>query len=289
VTGVHGPCPGCGAASRTPIRTYRCTRPVPLFADRAVVRCDACGLGAAHPMPSQAELDAYYAAGSYDVGNPALADATSRWERLPRRADAQARLVTQVRERPGSWLDIGAGYGLLLEAARSRGVERVAAIEATPARRRSLEERGMEVFEDLAQAHGAGPFDVVSFSHVLEHVADPVAFVREAATVLGPDGIVLCEVPNAMAWSGAHDDPHVTFFSPGSLEQLLRRAGLVPLKVVTAGTVTSHPPVMRGLSTRWWEVLGERGAPEALAGLHPDYRERGSNRVVIRALATIAG
>lgn len=282
---VDGLCAGCGDEQLLYRRPYRSLKPIELFADRTVVRCQRCALESAHPMPTQAELDRFYATGGYDSGNAAVANARSRWNGQPRRADAQSRLVTQSRGVPASWLDIGTGYGGLLEAARMRGVERLAAIEPTPARRAVLEGRGIEVFDGVDSARTQQPFDIVSFSHLLEHVADPVGFVRSAAALVSDRGAIFCEVPNAVAWIGTHDDPHVTFFSPAALEEVLRRAGLVPLQIVTAGAVVTRPKIVRGVSSRAWELASRLHLPDGLARLHPDYREGGMDRIAIRAIA----
>jgi 2-polyprenyl-3-methyl-5-hydroxy-6-metoxy-1,4-benzoquinol methylase len=45
-----------------------------------------------------------------------------------------------------------------------------------------------------------GPFDLLLFSHVLEHLRDPVGVVRRLLTLLNPGGYVLIAVQTP--WSG---------------------------------------------------------------------------------------
>lgn len=279
-------CVLCGSSAATTVRPYRSAKPHPVFADLLVDRCDGCSLFAAAPMPSQDALDAYYAAEAYDSGNPGLAAGTSRWTRLPRRADSQLRMVRSQRPEPiGSWLDLGAGYGKLLDAARADGVARTAAIESTPARRQHLEGNGHEVFDDLDAAGAAGSWDVVSISHVLEHVADPVGMLRALADRLAPGGLLFCEVPNAAAWAGGHDDPHVTFLSPATLEAVVESAGLTPVDIRTSGAVVTHGRVRRGLETRVWNLVERLGLPQRFAPIQPEYRSSPEGRLVVRAVA----
>jgi SAM-dependent methyltransferase len=81
-----------------------------------------------------------------------------------------------------------------------------------------------------------GSFDVVVMSHVVEHVEDPIEFVRTAAELLTPDGVLcLCQTNyrgTLPRWLGrrwqywvAHE--HYHHFSRQGIEALLARAGLV--------------------------------------------------------------
>jgi SAM-dependent methyltransferase len=73
-------------------------------------------------------------------------------------------------------------------------------------------------------------FDLVTAVHVLEHVPDPLTFLKSMARCLGPDGKVLVQIPYFP------DSPfdlaiadHCSHFTLGYMAELCRRAGLVPL------------------------------------------------------------
>ncbi|KHQ50167.1 class I SAM-dependent methyltransferase [Mameliella alba] len=53
---------------------------------------------------------------------------------------------------------------------------------------------------DAAMADWGAPFDLLLFSHVLEHLIDPVAVLRRCLTRLKPNGHVLIAVPNVLEW-----------------------------------------------------------------------------------------
>ena len=53
---------------------------------------------------------------------------------------------------------------------------------------------------DEAMAEWGAPFDLLLFSHVLEHLIDPVAVLRRCLTRLSPGGYVLIAVPNVLEW-----------------------------------------------------------------------------------------
>ncbi|MDP8993867.1 MAG: methyltransferase domain-containing protein, partial [Pseudomonadota bacterium] len=85
-----------------------------------------------------------------------------------------------------------------------------------------------------------GPFDLVTCLEVLEHVADPRAFVAGLARILAPDGLLILSTPNRTATSrlllvvlgeglsrlprGTHD--WEKFLTPEESCALLRDAGL---------------------------------------------------------------
>ena len=68
-------------------------------------------------------------------------------------------------------------------------------------------------------------FDLVTMSHVLEHLPDPCQYLQHLREeVLSADGCLLLEVPNLYA----HDSfeiAHLSSFSLHTLRQLVRKAG----------------------------------------------------------------
>jgi 2-polyprenyl-6-hydroxyphenyl methylase/3-demethylubiquinone-9 3-methyltransferase len=148
-----------------------------------------------------------------------------------------------------SALDVGCGAGLLSEALSRLGAA-VTGLDATPeviavAREHSaamglaIDYRAGDV-QDLE-----GQFDLVTCMEVIEHVADPAAFVNALARRLAPNGLLILSTPNATGWSklmmitigeglgriprGTHDFDK--FIAPGRLKVLLAEAGLQCLDV----------------------------------------------------------
>jgi 2-polyprenyl-3-methyl-5-hydroxy-6-metoxy-1,4-benzoquinol methylase len=93
---------------------------------------------------------------------------------------------------------------------------------------------------DVAFAHGSkvdvllepssplpwmeGTFDTVLSTQTLEHVPDPFFYIREAARVLKPGGVLILTAP--MSWRH-HEEPYDYFrFTKYGLKELLERAGL---------------------------------------------------------------
>ena len=147
-----------------------------------------------------------------------------------------------------SALDVGCGAGLLAEPLARLGAA-VTAIDAAPELIAAAREhaQGQSLLEGLSLDYRAaaveeleGEFDLVTSLEVIEHVADPAAFVKALARRLAPGGLLILSTPNATAWSrlmmitlgeglgripkGTHDFD--TFISPDRMKLLLADAGL---------------------------------------------------------------
>ncbi|NIJ25748.1 bifunctional 2-polyprenyl-6-hydroxyphenol methylase/3-demethylubiquinol 3-O-methyltransferase UbiG [Brevundimonas terrae] len=101
-------------------------------------------------------------------------------------------------------IDIGCGGGLLAEPMRRMGFE-VTALDASSENigtaRAHAEQVGLDIrykastVEQMVEA-GEGPFDVVLTMEVIEHVADPEAFVRACSQLVKPGGIMIVATLN---------------------------------------------------------------------------------------------
>jgi len=88
---------------------------------------------------------------------------------------------------------------------------------------------------DIATApFNAKSFDVVTMSHVIEHVPEPVGFLREARRLLKPGGKIVIVTPNlqslgarlfAADWYYLDPPRHFVLFTPRSLRLCLSKAG----------------------------------------------------------------
>ena len=146
-------------------------------------------------------------------------------------------------------LDVGCGAGLLAEplarlGAAVTGID--ASRELVEVARRHASERALDIDYRAGDVEElGGRFDLVTAMEVIEHVADPAAFVRALAKRLAPGGLLIMSTPNATGWSkllmitiaerigqiprGTHDFDK--FVAPERMKLLLAEAGLKCLDV----------------------------------------------------------
>lgn len=148
-------------------------------------------------------------------------------------------------------LDIGCGGGLLSEPMARLGADVVgadAALGNIPVAQVHAEQSGLEIdyrhttAEDMA-AEGE-QFDVVLNMEVVEHVADPLAYLTACQQLLKPGGLMVCSTINrnpksfamaivgaeyVMRWlpKGTHE--WSKFITPDELYGLISQAGLTPV------------------------------------------------------------
>lgn len=159
-------------------------------------------------------------------------------------------------------LDVGFGSGAFLDHAKLAGW-RVTGIDTDPLTVSSARARGLEVYETDLESYEVKPgsFDVITLSHVIEHVHDPRAFVTRTYNLLKPGGIVWIETPNQDSyghrrfgrhWRGLEPPRHLALFSWRSLESLLRETGFVDMKRLTRHEVYAELAVKsQGISGGW--------------------------------------
>jgi len=148
-----------------------------------------------------------------------------------------------------SALDVGCGAGLLAEPLARLGAA-VTGLDATPeviaVARDHAAAMGLDIDYRVGDVQDLeGQFDLITCMEVVEHVANPAAFVNALARRLAPGGLLVMSTPNATGWSklmmitigeglgriprGTHDFER--FLSPERLKVLLADAGLKCLDV----------------------------------------------------------
>src|SRR5579862_1741716 len=140
-------------------------------------------------------------------------------------------------------LDVGCGTGSVSEVIQKMTGAQIIAIEPDVERAAAARSRGLNAFqgflsEDFLEEHG--PFDVIVFADVLEHLSNPAEMVSLARKGLAPNGSIVASVPNVAHWfvrvdllrgrfdyrdCGIMDATHLRWFTRKTVVEFFERLG----------------------------------------------------------------
>lgn len=222
-------CPFCGDSKSSVV-----TR---AFAPCLVVRCRSCSLSYLSPRWKEGLVRELYSRDDY------FEEKGAGYSGYDRQAEALKRTFIQLvrnLERHGltggDLLEIGCGYGYLLQAARpffstttgtdysNLAVDRARAVADA-------------VYRGGLESLPAGrTFDVVILNQVIEHVYRPLSFLKELREWIRPGGRLVLATPDMNSplryllgsrWPSYKIPEHVIYFTEATLSAVLRAAGFV--------------------------------------------------------------
>jgi 2-polyprenyl-3-methyl-5-hydroxy-6-metoxy-1,4-benzoquinol methylase len=145
-----------------------------------------------------------------------------------------------------SLLDIGCGSGQFLAMMRDLGWE-VEGVEPDPKSARIAQETRRLRVQAGAVEQADLPSqskDVITMTHVIEHLPDPLAVLRRCYQILRPEGLLVVATPNVdsllhrrfrRCWRGLEPPRHMLLFNPATLGRFAKEAGF---EISTIRTVT---------------------------------------------------
>jgi len=162
-----------------------------------------------------------------------------------RRADADARVMHLPAIPGGRLLEIGFGRGETLKRLQDLGWNTVG-VDFDPIAVANARAKGLDVHlgDVTSQDFAANMFDAVVSSHVIEHVPNPPALMRECNRVLKPGGKLVVLTPNTNSlghrifktdWRGLEPPRHLHLFSINALRKIAQDTGFV--KVQCSSTI----------------------------------------------------
>lgn len=198
--------------------------------------CMACGFLYQSPRPTKALLTEIYRK-SYRPAEPTPAYLAEK------RADAEDKVAWLSKHLGGGGtgrrvLDIGSGEGSLLRGFQQAGWDAYGT-EVTESFAKWGEKHfgvNIHVGELDERAYRGAHFDLVTLSHILEHIHEPWGFLATVKGRMEAGGKVFVEVPDLLVPRGAFSEnrfasPHLWGFSEETLGDLMRKAGFNVVKV----------------------------------------------------------
>ena len=240
---VEVPCPACGSEG----------------SDDAFVKygfkyviCSDCQSLFNSPRPTVENLDDYYRRGKavqFWGSDFYRVTAEARKEKLFR---PRAELVRDYAEkylqgRAGTFIDVGSGYGLFYEElCKISAFNRLVGIEPSPELAQVCRDKGQEtiekVAEDLNSSDAAG--DMAASFEVIEHVFDPLLFLRGISRVMNEEGLLMFTTLTVsgfdlqVLWDKSNSifpPHHLNLLSVEGYKRLIERAGFELVELSTPG------------------------------------------------------
>jgi len=228
-------------------------------APSSILVCNHCDLGVAHPMPSEEILKKLYENedanywGSMNLKTISIKRypgpyglAMARWNLI------ESHLIEMNTKEP-TIIDVGAGFGFLgIVASQQTHLEKLKYIAIEPDK--SMHKPMSDNWKNLGLQSALqtscniddidDQADVLVLSHILEHVPEPIDFLRQVLKKLKKGGLLFIDVP-------CHDErfkpdvfPHLYFFSPQNLGLILDKLELETVDIAVWGCDWFDSPFM---------------------------------------------
>jgi ubiquinone/menaquinone biosynthesis C-methylase UbiE len=194
-----------------------------------------------YPQPSDSKLAAYYESEDYishTDGKRSLFEKAYQFVKgiaLKKKVN----LINELRPNKGILLDIGAGTGDFLAEAKRDGWQTIGIEPNEKARSSAILKKVNFVDSSIELENNS--VDIITMWHVLEHVPDIQAQIKELKRLIKPNGAIVIAVPNFNSYDANHykdfwaayDVPrHLWHFSRQSINVLFEREKLQLIKTV---------------------------------------------------------
>ena len=212
------------------------------FGEHKIMRCQDCQAHYLYPRLTESAMRRFYTNDNYFEGGDSGYSDTSYADQEGALSSTFKRLMRNLHKRKltgGSLLEVGCGYGYLLEEANEYFSHRVGT-DFSPQGVRLASAKADEVYEGgIEQIPVAAKFDCVIATHVIEHVYQPLEFVKQLISHTEPSGTVILAAPDmggmlrkvmGHRWPSFKIPEHVVYFDAVTLSGLMRQAGLIDIE-----------------------------------------------------------
>lgn len=229
-------CPLCGNSESEAMYQGRGFDPY------SIRSCGRCGMSFLSPRPTELamlslyQVDDYFSSDEQGYANYAAQEPALRatFRRLLEHL-ASCGLTG------GNLLEVGCGYGYLLEEAKPHFKRRVGTDFSAGAVEQARMRADQVFIGDISSVEDQLVFDCIIAAHVIEHVYHPYDFVKETIKRLRPGGALLLAAPDfgsywrklmGRRWPSFKLPEHILYFDKQTLPYLLVQGGLENIRPV---------------------------------------------------------
>ena len=194
-----------------------------------------------HPQPSLETLGKYYESEDYISHTDNKRSLFEKAYHFVKQIALKNKLdlINSFQSNKGRILDIGAGTGDFLLTAQENGWQTIGVEPSLRAKGIAIK-KGISFVEDTKELESHS-FDAITMWHVLEHVPDLDAQIKELKRLLKQNGTLIIAVPNYKSFDAKHygafwaayDVPiHFWHFSKKAIQMLFAKEGMKLEKVL---------------------------------------------------------
>ncbi|WP_394993440.1 class I SAM-dependent methyltransferase [Emticicia sp.] len=208
------------------------------------VQCNNCNLVYVNPRPLSSMIDEAVRTGTHSQ------EANSK-NVITRRIDSKVQIYRKIfndifsdvwqKQKTISWLDVGAGFGEIVEAisfVAPKG-SNIQGLEPMKPKAEHARSRGLVIHDGYIESV-TEKFDVISLVNVFSHIPDFRGFLKDAKGVLNKNGEIFIETGNAAEFSrnkvpGEISLPdHLVFAGESHMRGFLEEAGFEVISIKKA-------------------------------------------------------
>lgn len=225
-------CPICKSSSYDRIDKHY-TR-AQLFKKSKLITCTVCLAKSVYPMPSESELEKFNQSYWEDVQTASEKDREFHYVQSLYRVKYLKSHLENVENM--KILDIGAGGGYIYDVLKANNDNvNFSAVEADLNMQEELRKKGVKNVYLTWQAIHETDFDMITLSHVIEHFAEPLKYLKEIKKLLKRNGYIFVEVPNQDDFFKTFFGAHLIFFNEVALKRLFEELEMRIIDIVTVG------------------------------------------------------
>lgn len=253
-----------------------------------IVVCSSCGITYLRTRPTQESMYLIYQAYANETSHMRPPETIREVKQAGLRRSYFVNEITSFsHDKRGVWLDVGCGWGALLDEVRDQGYT-PKGIEIT---RNCLDFASMQLNIPVSNSQfldskiDTGSCSVVSMVHVLEHLPYPRRTLEKLYNTLAEGGLFCGIVPNIESlcseflkdnWVWLDPVHHYVHYSPSTLTEVLKKAGFTILKLYTAVGDYDYDAVVETIQNN----IAGASTPEKARELIPQFEAKGKGEEI---------